>query len=245
MQGREEPTSDEAPMAERLGRVSILPWGGFDTLQPLVQAIRDLVSESPSLPSERTLAEQLKVKRHQLRRALEILRERGELGPARAGRPAAPDSRRGEDLARGTNPLEIIELRMVLEPALARFAALRASPFEISRIARAATTPANVDPGAADLAFHKAVAAGSRNILAGEVYALLRQVAKDGRIRLGDSDGGATCPKRIARRDAEHAAIAQAIGARDPEAAERAMREHLALVQQQIFGRLAPGPAAA
>lgn len=221
------------------------PWTGSVGLRPLVEAVRAVAADHASMPSERALAEQLNVKRHQLRRALEVLRDNGELAPARAGRPAVPDARRGEDLVRGTNPLEIIELRMVLEPALARFAALRASPFEISRIEQAATTPAAADPGAADLAFHKAVATGSRNILAGEVYALLRQVAKDGRVRIRDSDAGATCPKRISQRDAEHRAVAAAIAARDPEGAEQAMRRHLAHVQRQIVDRLAPGEVVA
>jgi DNA-binding FadR family transcriptional regulator len=46
---------------------------------------------------------------------------------------------------------------------------------------------------------------------------------------------------RLARRDAEHRAIAVAIAARDPDEAERAMRAHLAAVQRQIYDRLTPG----
>lgn len=214
-------------------------------MQSLIQAVRAVIAETHAVPSERALAERLKVKRHQLRRALEALRTSGELAPARAGRRAIPDLRRGEDLAVATNPLEVIELRMVIEPALARFAALRASPFEIARIERAATTAPDADPGAADLAFHRAVAAGSRNVLAAEVYALLRQVGRDGRVRMGDADAHTTCSKRIRQRDAEHADVAQAIAARDPERAERAMREHLGVVHRQILTRLAPGVTAA
>jgi DNA-binding FadR family transcriptional regulator len=212
---------------------------GPEDLPSLIQAVRALAAEAGALPSERAMAAELGVKRHQLRRALEALRENGEVEPARAGRRAAPDGRVGEDLVRATNPLEIIELRIVLEPALARLAALRASSFDIARIGRAATTPPDADPGAADLAFHRAVAAGARNALAAEVYALLRQVGRDGRIRL--RRGAQTCPNRVRARDAEHAAIAAAIAARDPEGAERAMRDHLAVVQRQIFDRLAPG----
>ena len=231
--------SKAAARQSKLLTPELYPGNGSDGLQPLIQAVRAIAAESTAMPSERVLAGQLNVKRHQLRRALEALRGSGEIAPARAGRRAAPDTSRGEHLVRATNPLEVIELRMVLEPALARLAALRASSFEISRIQRAAATPAEADPGAADLAFHTAVAAGSRNILAAEVYALLRHVGRDGRIRL--SNGGSTCPNRIRQRDAEHAAIGDAIAARDPEGAERAMREHLAVVQRQIFARLAPG----
>jgi DNA-binding FadR family transcriptional regulator len=211
-----------------------------DGIHPLVEAVRGIVAESGSMPSERAIAERLNVKRHRLRRALETLRASGELAPARTGRRASGEARRGEDLAYGTNPIEIIELRMVIEPALARLAALRASPLEISRIRRATATPANADPGAIDLAFHTAVAQGSRNSLAAEFYALLRQIARDGRLRVGDSDSTMRCVNRIRQRDAEHCAIAEAIAARDPEAAERSMRDHLGAVQRQILGRLAP-----
>jgi GntR family transcriptional regulator, transcriptional repressor for pyruvate dehydrogenase complex len=217
--------------------------GSFDvkSLMPIIEAVREIVAKNGSMPSERTLAEQLQVKRHRLRRALETLRAGGELEPARAGRRASPDLRLGGDLASGTNPLEVIELRTVLEPALARLAALRASPSEIGRIQRATVTPTDAEPGSVDLSFHRAVAAGSRNSLATEFYSLLRHVATDARLRLGAAGENRRCPIRIAERDAEHAQIADAIAGRDPDAAERAMREHLGAVQRQILARLSPG----
>lgn len=213
----------------------------LNALDPVVDAVRGIMARDGSMPSERAVAEQLRVKRHTLRRALETLRATGEIGPARAGRRATPDASFGDTLASGTNPIEIVELRMVLEPPLARLAALRASPAEIERIEAAATTAPGADPGPADLAFHKLVAAGARNSLAAELYGLLRHVATDARLRLGDADEGRRCARRIAERDAEHAAIAGAIAARDPEGAERAMRDHLGAVQRQILARLAPG----
>lgn len=215
-----------------------------DGLAAIVDAVRGILAQGHGTPSERALADQLNVKRHQLRRALDQLRLSGELEPARAGRPRTTAPRRGEDLARDTNPVEIIELRMLLEPALARLAAMRASPFEITRIQRAASTPAGAMAGAADLAFHKAVAAGARNSLAIELYALIRQVATDARVRFGNSDNP-SCPNRLRQRDAEHKLIADAIAARDPDTAEQAMRAHLGAVQRQILERLAPGAAVA
>ena len=66
---------------------------------------------------------------------LKVLRDAGEIDPARAGRRAladrAPSSTR---LVQSTNPLEVMEMRLMIEPALARLAALRASPDEIARI---------------------------------------------------------------------------------------------------------------
>jgi DNA-binding FadR family transcriptional regulator len=215
-----------------------------NTLQSIISSIREIIAETGSMPPERAVAEQLSVKRHLLRRALETLRAAGEVEPARAGRRASPNTQRSGNLVKSTNPVEVMELRMVLEPALARLAALRASPAEIERIQRAAVTPPGASPSAADLVFHKAVAVGSRNILASELYGLLHQVAVDGRLRFSDSDS-ATSPARIRDRDREHKAIADAIAARDPETAERAMWEHLAVVQRKIMSRLAPGLDAA
>jgi DNA-binding FadR family transcriptional regulator len=210
-------------------------------LQALVGQVRAIIARTGTIPPERTVAEELQVKRHTLRRALQEMRASGELAPARAGRRASMTAlQHGRSLIDSTNPLEIMELRMVLEPALARLAALRASPTEIERIRRAATTPPGADPNAQDQIFHKAISAGARNILAAELYVILHRVASDGRLRFADSDRAVT-PERIQRRDAEHRAIADAIAARDPEGAERAMWQHLSVVHQKVASRLAPG----
>jgi GntR family transcriptional regulator, transcriptional repressor for pyruvate dehydrogenase complex len=211
-----------------------------DDLHDIVVAVRTLASQQ-KLSSERVMAEALNVKRHQLRRALQALRANGELAPAQAKRKPLV-GHNGENLVRATNPMEVIEMRLAIEPFLARLAALRASPAEMAAIEQAATTAKGVDSGAADLKFHKLVAASSGNRLAASLYDLLRRVARDARLQLNGSQPA--CPKRVQQRDAEHRAIAQAIIARDPEAAEHAMRLHLAAVQRIIINRLSPLAAA-
>jgi DNA-binding FadR family transcriptional regulator len=118
----------------------------------------------------------------------------------------------------------VVELRLVIEPALARLAALRASPMEVARIERTASTPS--DASGADLSFHFAVAAGARNGLAAALYAQLRGIGRDARLR---------------ERDAEHRAVADAIAARNPAAAEAGMRTHLPAVQRRAMEQLSPG----
>jgi DNA-binding FadR family transcriptional regulator len=204
----------------------------------LVDILRERFAAEGSLPAERTMAKQLNVKRHQLRGALEVLRANGEIGPP-TSRRGGSGLRREESLIRTTNPIEVIEMRLAIEPGLARLAALRASPLEIARIVRAATTSGDVDTGAADLIFHKTIAASTRNSLAAALYTLLRQIGTDVRVRLGKNTGAN--PQRLVQRDAEHRAVAEAIAARDPDAAESAMRAHLAAVQRRIVDRLAPG----
>lgn len=209
-------------------------------LHEIVVAVRAMAARQ-KLNSERAIAEALKVKRHQLRRALSAMRANGELAPAEAKRKPLV-GHNGENLVRSTNPMEVIEMRIAIEPFLARLAALRASPFEMAAINDAATTAAGVDSGAADLKFHKLIAAGSGNKLAASLYDLLRRVARDARVRLNASRPA--CPKRTQQRDAEHRAIAQAILRRDPDAAEQAMRLHLLAVQKLIIERLNPLAAA-
>ncbi|HEV2571985.1 MAG TPA: FCD domain-containing protein [Beijerinckiaceae bacterium] len=209
-----------------------------DDLEELKDAIRAMAADK-KLASERDLAETLGVKRHQLRRALLALRANGELEPARAKRQSLV-SHDGESLVRATNPMEVIEMRIAIEPFLARLAAVRASPQEMARIEQAATTASDVDSGAWDVAFHKLIAAASGNKLAASLYSLLRQVSSDARVRLGSSNRPAT-PQRIATRDTEHRAIAQAIVRRDPDGADRAMRAHLASVQKRVMEQLNPG----
>lgn len=227
--------AEEGGLAQHGGRSQ-----GEEPFEALVDAVRGIIARTGGIPPERAVAEELSVKRHTLRRALESLRASGELEPARAGRRAAAPELPQKNLINSTNPFEVMEMRLVLEPALARLAALRASPAEIERIRRAAVTPPGADATAADMAFHKAIAAGARNSLASELYVLLHRVASDGRLRFTDSDA-ALLPERVRERDAEHARIAAAVAARDPEGAERAMWRHLAAVQQKITARLAPG----
>jgi GntR family transcriptional regulator, transcriptional repressor for pyruvate dehydrogenase complex len=205
-------------------------------LQEIVVAVRAMAARQ-KLDSERAMAEALKVKRHQLRRALSAMRANGELAPAEAKRKPLVGPN-GENLVRSTNPMEVIEMRIAIEPFLARLGALRASPFEMAAINDAATTAAGVESGAADLKFHKLIAASSGNKLAASLYDLLRRVASDARVRLNASRPA--CPKRTQQRDAEHRAIAQAILRRDPDAAEQAMRLHLLAVQRLVIERLNP-----
>ncbi|MGN6459630.1 MAG: FadR/GntR family transcriptional regulator [Pseudolabrys sp.] len=209
-------------------------------LTSLVDSVRGLAATT-GLGSERALADKLNVKRHQLRRALQVLRDNGEIAPAEPKRKAL-GARNGESLVQDTNPLEVVEMRIAIEPFLARLAALRASPLEMARIERAATTLAGTDSGAADLRFHKAIAAASGNNLAVAFYGMLRQVASDARMRLGRNQPA--CPKRIQQRDDEHRAIATAITARDADGAEQAMRMHLAAVQKRVIEHLHPLTAA-
>jgi len=199
----------------------------------LLDRLRQRAASGQPLAPERALVAELGVTRHALRRALAILRSAGEVGEPPLPRGLAKS---GATLVRRTNPIEITELRLALEPVLARMAALRATPLDIARIMRTATTRADHQSAAADLAFHKAIAAATRNNLAADLYALLRQIGRDARIHVKSVRERPV--NRLGQRDAEHMLVAEAIAARDPDGAERAMRAHMHMVQRQVIDQL-------
>lgn len=216
----------------------------LDPYGALIAQLRARAARGEALPAERDLAAELSVTRHQLRRALAELRERGELGATPAPRGLGRSARA---LVRRTNPIEVTELRAILEPALARMAAVRATPIDVRRIQRASTTLAEQQSASADLDFHNAIAAATGNRLAADLYALLRQVGRDARLHL--SPARERPVERLRQRDAEHQQVAYAIAQRDPDAAEQAMQAHMRMVQRQVSERMgslergAPRPA--
>lgn len=215
-------------------------------LDQLVGLLRGQITGAGELPPERVLCDQLQVTRHMLRKALKALRDGGEIKATKSGRRAAPGGAGPSSSAlsqrrivQTTNPFEVMEMRLMIEPALARLAALRASPDEIARILEAAQSAPSLTPSEADQAFHRAIAAGARNSLASELNFLLHCVQTDSRLRFTDSDTDArTTQARVRDRDAAHRTIAEAIAARDADGAAEAMRAHLAATQMKLMGRL-------
>ncbi len=216
-----------------------------DELDALAMRIRALAGPDGRFPAERVLADELGISRHRVRQALARMRADGE-GPAprrRSGagvRTRAPGLVPAESLVRATNPLELIEMRMVLEPALARLAAIRASPAEIEALLMAASDNGNDEDTSrtADIRFHTLLIGAARNSLADALYRLVREVGVDTRL---------TMPRMLLKRELEqHRRIAEAISDRDPDAAERAMRAHLTSVHQRLTqqGMALASPAA-
>ncbi len=167
------------------------------------------------------------------------MREDGLIPPARVGRRNSRDTNpQVQSLVRLANPTDVIELRLIVEPQLARLAALKASSLETARILRAANSQRDESYGTPDLAFHLEIASATRNPLARELYRILRQVGGDARVRLPERTP--LCPNRRRTRDEEHLRIARAIAARDPDMAEACMREHLLAVRAVIFDKMSP-----
>src|SRR3546814_1198768 len=88
------------------------------------------------LPTERELAEALGVDRRAVRRALEVLEAEGRIwrrqgaGTFIGTRPHHPEHQL-KQLPEVSNMLEVMEVRLRLEPALAQLAALRATRADV------------------------------------------------------------------------------------------------------------------
>lgn len=196
------------------------------------------------LPSEREMISTLCIRRNTLRKALDVLEHRGVIwrhvgkGTFLANRDGGRDLNLVETLSRNMTPVRVVQARLCIEPALAREAAIHASKEAILRInlARDAAQAASdwAEYETKDDEFHRAVARSSDNALLLLLFDQLNQVRRS----VADTSviRGTQCPPETHSSFAEHEAIAKAIAARDPEAAQTAMRSHIGSVADRLFG---------
>src|SRR5437773_2744480 len=122
-------------------------WGAMEHVEETVTRLRNLLeagafSHYGRMPPERKLAGELGIGRRSLRRALAVLEREGRI-TREQGRGTFLRQGKGETItldriAEHTSPPEVIELRLALEPIVARLAAIRASPSEIRMLLRLA-----------------------------------------------------------------------------------------------------------
>ncbi|WP_112661566.1 FadR/GntR family transcriptional regulator [Microvirga flavescens] len=208
-------------------------------------------SEDRQLPPERGLAQQIGVGRRSLRRALDVLEAEGRIwrhqgkGTFLGPRPLSAESG-FEALSSRTTPLDVMEARLEIEPALARLAALRASNGDIERmehLARKTATSAATDTDNRELwdgAFHRAIAEAAGNSLLFAFLDTINQIRQDSTWRRLREQ--ARSPQGEQTYVHYHHRIVTAIAARDGDAAEKAMREHLETVRASLIKSMARPP---
>jgi DNA-binding FadR family transcriptional regulator len=196
------------------------------------------------LPPERALAAQLGVGRRTLRRALEVLEAEGHIWRHQGkGTFIGPRPSRGEvslvELSRRTNPLEVMEARLEIEPALARLAALRASNGDIERLKHLAQKTESFADGDSDSrelwdgAFHRAIAEAAGNSLLFAFVDVVDRIRQDPTWRRLREQARAPAGQR--GYVAQHHRVVAAIAARDAGEAETAMRDHLEAVRASVL----------
>jgi len=241
------------------------------TLSKLRQLIEDgCADEEGRIPPERILSTDLGVGRRSLRRALDILEQEGRIirhqgrgtfvhgvmaiesgRPNHAGTsgislpPLVSANTNGvafEQILDHTNPLEVIEVRLSIEPVMARLAAFRASQTDIKRLqalaeeTKEATVSATYE--AADGKFHRTIAEAARNALFLAIFDTLHASQRDaGWRRLGEN---ANCYKRQSVHADFHREISEAIAARKGDRAQEVMYQHLSDIQRHIYQHAFP-----
>ena len=196
------------------------------------------------LPTEREMAEALRVSRGAVRRALQGLQDEGRISRT-VGRGTflvdppiqyvAPSA--------NTSPAEIMQARLTAEPPIAALAARSAHQVDLDELAKhlaeEARTNTFENTETADAQIHRAIAASTHNDLLIAVYKILHDTR--GLPIWGSLKRRTSTPERRSAYHAKHVEIVAAIVERDPSAAEAAMGEHLRDLSDDLLG--GPGHA--
>lgn len=190
------------------------------------------------LPSERVLADQFKVSRSSIREAIRSLELQGlvvsKLGSGTYINTQNLDSvvaLMAATLNTGVEMLrDIFEMRRLLEPSIAALAAQRATGEEVRRMREILQSQdeqiARGETGvAADTAFHFALASATHNSALVKVAGALEDILQHSR------DQSMQEPGRPQRSLDSHRRILQMVETGDAEGAQRAMENHLTMVE--------------
>ena len=197
------------------------------------------------LPPERELVERFGVSRSSVRDAIRTLElvglvvpKQGEgtvvadVSPEAVVMPIASVLVRKRELIE-----ELLDIRKMIEPALAARAALRASPEDVARLEdvlrRQREKTLRGEPAVEeDTEFHYELALAARNGVVRRVIDVLMRLLRDTRARSLQTHG------RPQRSLAGHQRILAAIKRRDAAAAERAVRRHVEEIEAIVLKKL-------
>jgi len=197
------------------------------------------------LPPERELASRLAVSRSSVRDAIRILELTGLVVP-RQGEGTVVSDLSPESVAAPIASMlvrkraliaELLDVRKMIEPALAARAAERASPEDVERLeeildrqaAKAARGESTVEE---DGEFHYQLALSAQNAVVRSILDVLMQLLRETRAR------SLQTPGRPRRSLEGHRRILAAIRRGDARGAERAVRKHLGEIEHIVMKKL-------
>lgn len=212
----------------------------------VLETLRTMIS-SPDYPPgtklapERELAILLNTSRRSLREALAVLETEKQLErvPGRGTIVINPksDSNVLKEIIQHTSPLELINARFVLEPAMAAASAVNATSYDLETIQhfydKTLQSTAYEEWEKWDSKLHKSIGEATHNHLLQHFYTVITEARKQtewGQLR-----------KKTLTSDvrllyiAQHKDIVEAIKNRDPEKAAQTMRLHLKAVRKNIM----------
>jgi len=193
------------------------------------------------IPAERQLAQAYGASRTTIRAALGQL-EQERLVSRRVGSGTFVNFRApsdAEDIAEQTSPVELIEVRLAIEPHMVRLAVLNATARDIDRLAEAMTRMADGSNDAEaftelDEQFHLVIAEATRNPLMLWLYRQINLVRTHS--QWNEMKDKILTPGRISEYNEQHRALFDAIRARDVESAVAIVTNHLYYARRQLIG---------
>lgn len=198
--------------------------------------------EQSRLPSERELAKELNATRAILRQALAVMEAEGKIwrhvGQGTfVGYPPVDNNPLMSLLTHSTNPMEIMETRLVVEPKLAGFAAIRATPAEIAKmhhfIKKSELAKDTSTYELWDGTLHRTIAEAAHNNLLLAIFNAVNATRQDnlwGRLKKS-----AVTPAKMIEYTRQHLICIEAIESRSVAKAESAMARHLEVVKEDLL----------
>ncbi|WP_433892650.1 FadR/GntR family transcriptional regulator [Streptomyces sp. CA-111067] len=256
--GRAEPGRDRRPAVPQGGAagpaapstaIGRPPRLGVVLMAELVGRIADgRIPGGSLLPTEAELQEEFSVSRTALREGLKAVEERGMIeirqGRGAVVRPTAEWNLLDQHvltamLDRHPTPEifeQLMDVRMMLEPELARLAAHSMDEQELAAMRELLERSAGRldDPDRfleEDVRFHQLIVDASGNWIARAIMAKIEQPLRSGR-RLTN-----TIPHALEQAQGAHLLIYQRLLAADAEGAGRAMTDHLSWSREQLLSR--------
>ena len=202
-------------------------------------------ADGERLPAERDLARHFEASRSTVRKALRRLEE-SHLVTRRIGsgtfvnhRPALDRS----DIAEMTSPIELIEVRLAIEPQMVRLAVVNATQRDLERLGEALERVESCGDdregfSRADEQFHLMLAECTRNPLMVWLYRQINDVRSHA-LWDGMKDKILTAT-RIAEYNRQHRELYEALCNRDVDATARMIAAHLDKARRDLLGADVP-----
>jgi DNA-binding FadR family transcriptional regulator len=213
----------------------------LEKLRALLQS--NSLDADGKLPTERTLSEILGVSRRSIRRALEVLEAEGRIWRRQGSGTFAgkrPDgwSNHVDSIIADTDLMEIMEVRLRVEPQLAQLAAIRAKAADIERmydLVKKIYESTDADGRELwDGALHRQIAQCAGNSFFLTIFDVINRVRQDEAWQaIRERARSASRTREVTH--GQHTAIVDAIAARDPGKAGEAMRQHLLTLQESLI----------
>jgi len=201
----------------------------------------DAYSSGDQLPPEREIARKFGASRTTVRNALRMLADQQLISRRVGSGTFVVHAGAGDDgqIAEITSPLELIEVRLALEPHIVRLAVLHATGRDMMALSDLLDELETCQDdherfSQADQRFHLALATATHNPLIVSLYRRINDVR--GHAQWNKMKDKILVPGRIVQYNESHRSIFEAVNRRDADTAASLITTHLMAARQDLLG---------